>query len=64
VYYGSSHSIEGIQVADLIAGIRRRTAEGDGNLFGLDETLEKVLAVQVTARTCKERGYANRISVF
>ena len=64
VYYGSSHSIEGIQVADLIAGIRRRAAEGDGNLLGLDETLEKVLAVQVTAQTCKEWGYTNRISVF
>jgi hypothetical protein len=30
VNYGSSHSIEGIQVADLIAGVRRRSAEGWG----------------------------------
>lgn len=28
VYYGSSHSTQAIQVADLLAGIRRRHAEG------------------------------------
>ncbi len=64
VYYGSSHSIEGIQVADLIAGIRRRATEGDGKLWDLDDALSRIRAVQVTARTCKDRAYTNRISVF
>jgi hypothetical protein len=64
VYYGSSHSVEGIQVADLIAGIRRRASEGDRNLADLDATLASVQAVQVAGRTCKGRPHANRISVF
>jgi hypothetical protein len=64
VYYGSSHSIEAIQVADLIAGVRRRVTEGDHNLDSLDEALSKIRAVQVTRRTCRGRVYTNRISVF
>jgi hypothetical protein len=64
VYYGSSHSIEGIQVADLIAGIRRRTTEGDHNLDNVDEAVANIRAVQVTQPTCKGRVNTNRISVF
>ncbi|MGO9760647.1 MAG: DUF3800 domain-containing protein [Solirubrobacteraceae bacterium] len=64
VYYGSSHSIVGIQAADLIAGIRRRVTEGDRNLDELDEALSAVRAGQVTRCTCKGRVQANRISVF
>jgi hypothetical protein len=64
VYYGSSHSVEGIQVADLIAGIRRRASEGDANLQNLDARLAGIQTVQVTGRTCRGRPYANRISVF
>lgn len=64
VYYGSSHSVEGIQIADLIAGIRRRATEGDRNVEKLDEILSEIRAVRVTRRTCKDRTYANRISVF
>ncbi len=64
VYYGSSHSIEGIQVADLIAGIGRRATEGDGNLAALDTTLAAIKAVHVAVRTCKGRPHSNRISPF
>jgi hypothetical protein len=64
VYYGSSHAVEGIQLADLIAGIRRRVAEGDQNLAALDEDLSQVRAVQVTKRTCRGRIHANGIPVF
>ena len=32
VYYASSHSNEGVQAADIIAGVRRRAVEGDANL--------------------------------
>jgi hypothetical protein len=64
VYYGSSHSVEGIQVADLIAGVYRRAEEGDRNLQALTETLSGIRAVGVTQRTCKGRTYANKISVF
>ncbi len=64
VYYGSSHSIEGIQLADLISGIRRRATEGDHNLGELDEALSSIRAVEVTRRTCRDRAFANRIAVF
>ncbi len=36
VYYASSHGSEGIQVCDLLTGVRRRAAEGDNNLLKLD----------------------------
>lgn len=64
VYYGSSHSIEGIQVADLIAGIRRRAAEDDRKLGSLDATLASIRAIQVPVRTCKHRPHSNAISLF
>jgi hypothetical protein len=64
VYYGSSHSVEAIQVADLIAGIRRRVTEGDPRLATIDTELAGVLAIQGAPRTCKNKPFSNRIDVF
>jgi len=64
VYYGSSHSIEGIQVADLIAGVRRRSAEGDMNLAALDLSLSNTRASRTVGATSKGRPYANWITLF
>lgn len=64
VYYANSHSNEGIQVADLIAGIRRRAEEGDTNLAGLDSRLSATRAVNPRSRTTKGRQYRNWIPVF
>jgi hypothetical protein len=64
VYYGSSHSIEAIQVADLLAGVRRRSQESDQNLAALDASIAAVSVVQVTATTCRGRLYSNKIPVF
>jgi len=64
VYYGSSHSVEGIQVADLIAGVRRRSAEGDANLVGLDLNLSTARPAAGVSQTSKGRPYANWITVF
>jgi hypothetical protein len=64
VYYGSSHSVEGIQVADLIAGVRRRSAEGDANLVGLDLNLSTARPEAEVGQTSKGRPYTNLITVF
>lgn len=63
VYYVNSHSHEGIQVADLIAGVRRRAEEGDGNLVSLDNDLSAIKA-GAPGRTTKGRHFRNRIPVF
>lgn len=64
VYYGSSHSVEAIQVADLLVGIRRRVVEGDQNLEALDDRLATIRATRVQRRTCKNRSHSNRVSLF
>lgn len=64
VYYASSHTNEGIQVADLIAAVRRRTLEGDVQLGVLDEHLAGIRATQDVERTVKNRVYCNYITVF
>ncbi len=66
VYYANSLSSHAIQLADLIAGIRRRAIEGDGNLRSLDADLARIrtLSVNATYRTHTGRAYSNQISVF
>jgi hypothetical protein len=64
VYYGSSQAIEGIQVADLIAGIRRRAVEGDPNLLPVDAKLASLGGTASIGPTFKDRPFANRVSVF
>lgn len=64
VYYASSHTNEGIQVADLIAGVRRRAEEGDGNLRAFDHRLSSVTSTSGVGRTVKGREFANWITMF
>lgn len=64
VYYASSHGSEGIQVCDLLAGVRRRAAEGDANLLKLDSDLASIRATGSVGPTVKGRVFANRIDLF
>lgn len=64
VYYASSHGSEGVQVCDLLAGVRRRAAEGDGNLLKLDTDLGSIRAVAIVGTTVKGRAFGNRIDLF
>lgn len=64
VYYASSHGSEGIQVCDVLAGIRRRAAEGDPNLLKLDTALASTRAAGTVGATVKGRAFANRIDLF
>ncbi|HEU5151221.1 MAG TPA: DUF3800 domain-containing protein [Iamia sp.] len=64
VYYASSHASEGIQVADLIAGIRRRTEEGDTNLVHLDRQLASTSTGTVVGPTVHGRPFRNWITLF
>lgn len=47
IYYANSLSSHAIQVADLIAGIRRRTIEGDAYLGEADGRLESIQAIEL-----------------
>lgn len=64
VYYASSHGNEGIQVCDLLAGIRRRATEGDANLLTIDVDIASVRWPGTVGATVKGRPFANRISLF
>lgn len=63
VYYASSHSNEAIQLADLLAGIRRRAAEGDAQLAPIDHQFSMVRA-SAPGPTVKGRAFSNRITLF
>ncbi len=63
VYYGSSLSSEGIQVADLIAAVRRRSVEGDANLTLLDAKFASMAPGHLPS-TCNGRAYRNWISLI
>lgn len=64
VYYASSHGSEGIQICDLLAGVRRRAAEGDSNLTALDNDLCSIRAVTNVGATVQGRAFGNRIDLF
>jgi hypothetical protein len=64
VYYGSSHSTQAIQVADLLAGVRRRRAEGDRALALLDTELTSIRPKNGVGETCKQRPWSNCITAF
>lgn len=62
VYYANSLNSHPIQVADLIAAVRRRAIEGDANLQPLDDQLAAITGSQhIAATTHTGRPYANRI---
>ena len=56
-YYASSHTTQPIQVADLVAGIRRRVIEGDANLAEIDRA---VAATRTIPRCTKQQAHAKR----
>ena len=61
VYYANSLTSHPIQVADLIAAIRRRAIEGDANLQPLDEQFAATGSHGIAATTHTGRPYTNRI---
>lgn len=63
VYYASSHSNEGIQVGDLIAGIRRRALEGDQAIAAVDARLAAVRS-SAPGKTVRGRPFANQVTLF
>ena len=66
VYYANSLNSHAIQVADLVAGIRRRVIEGDANLGRIDAELDGIRALPADTglTTYAGRPYTNRISLF
>lgn len=66
VYYANSRSSHAIQVADLVAGIRRRSIEGDVNLQPIDDALAGIRTISrsTPATTHQGRPYANRIPLI
>ena len=66
VYYADSLSSHAIQVADLVAGIRRRAIEGDSSLQQVDAELAAIrtLPADTKRTTHAGRPYTNRISLF
>lgn len=63
VYYASSQASEGVQVADLIAAVQRRVAEGDASLEALTVRLHANCATP-SGITVKGRPFTNRIMIF
>jgi hypothetical protein len=66
IYYASSLTTEAIQVADLVAAIRRRCIEGDANLADIDAAMAttRTIASPTTLRTFRGRLYDNQIRLF
>jgi hypothetical protein len=60
----SSHGSEAIQVCDLLAGVRRRAAEGDANMRALDSVVQAVRARCSPGTTVKGRAFSNVIFLF
>lgn len=64
VYYVSSHSNEAIQVADLVAAVRRRVAEGDQQLAPVDLQLASIRRTVCPSLTVQGRRFTNWITLF
>ncbi len=64
VYYASSLSCEGVQAADLMAGVRRRVAEGDPAIGAIDARLASIRSSATVGVTVKERPFSNKIALF
>ena len=62
IYYANSLNSHPVQVADLIAAVRRRAIEGDANLQPLDNQLAAITGSHhIAATTHAGRRYTNRI---
>jgi hypothetical protein len=64
VYYASSHGNEAVQVADLVAAVRRRAAEGDASMQVFDAHLAAIRPAGPVPVTCRNRQYNNYVSVI
>ena len=66
VYYASSLTTQAIQVADLVAGIRRRVVEGDRRLAALSRRMAAVRTLPDHTKTTTHSGrrYTNEIVLF
>lgn len=66
VYYTDSAVSHAIQVADLIAGIRRRAVEGDADMRLLDSRLASIRSESavIAGPTQEGRPYENKIALF
>ena len=66
VYYANSLTTPAIQVADLIAGVRRRVVEGDRRLATLNRrmTATRTLRGRPGPNTDQGRSYTNQIELF
>ena len=65
VYFANSASSHPIQIADLIAAVRRRSIEGDANLQPLDDQLSSVAgSLRIAGPTHTGRPYTNRIALI
>ena len=66
VYYANSLTTPTIQVADLIAGVRRRVVEGDGRLVTLNRRMAatRTLPHSPGLVTDRRHRYTNQIELF
>ena len=66
VYYASSLTTQAIQVADLVAGIRRRVVEGDRRLAALGRRMAAVRTLPDHTKTTTHSGrrYTSEIVLF
>lgn len=64
VYYASSHGNEGVQVADVVAAVRRRAVEGDVAMQTFDAHLASVRSAAALPGTCTGRLYTNYVTVI
>ena len=66
VYYANSLTTQAIQVADLVAAIRRRVVEGDTRLVTLERDLANIRTLDGGSATTTHTGrsYTNQIVLF
>lgn len=66
VYYANSLTTQAIQVADLVAGIRRRVVEGDSRLAPLNNRMAatRTMPDRPGLVTARGRRYTNQIELF
>ena len=66
VYYANSLTSHAIQIADLIAGVRRRAVEGDVSMQLLDTNLASIRALSASAVAITHTGrpYANCVPLI
>ncbi|MGD0746321.1 MAG: hypothetical protein ABSB68_00745, partial [Acidimicrobiales bacterium] len=64
VLYASSLSNPAIQVADAIAAVRRRVAEGDTSLVALETDIQAVISMPGMLNTYAGRPFSNKVTMF